>query len=303
MTLDIDIDCSVIIVTYKREEFLVNTIAKFDEIFKYNSKYELLIINQNSDLNEQKILKNRPWLKYWNLSQPGMVAARNFGLKNANGKIVLYVDDDVEPLKDLIKEHIVAYCDESVGGVAGRIIEGLESEVKNKNQDSLIHPVYGWERISFNHQVPCEVMTSRGCNMSFKKDLLIKIGGFDNNIKIFRDDTEICFRVRKEGFRIWFAPKAGLYHLNAKTGGTRSSNKHKLGPIKKEIEMYYYCHRHYRDNLYFILKHLRGLVLVRSLWSSYFIYVGFSRWPWRVLGKNIAFILAFFNAIINLRKI
>ena len=98
------------------------------------------------------------------------------------------------------------------------------------------------------------VMTARGCNMSFRRDLLTRIGGFDPHIEIFRDDTDGCFRVINAGYRVRFVPEAALVHLNAPSGGTRSEEAGARSCISREWRLYRQYYRHYRDNLYFLLK-------------------------------------------------
>jgi len=51
-----------------------------------------------------------------------------------------------------------------------------------------------------------------GCNMSFRKDALNSINGFDNQFRKAADDVDICWRLLDAGYRIGFSPSAVVWH-------------------------------------------------------------------------------------------
>ena len=61
---------------------------------------------------------------------------------------------------------------------------------------------------------PIEVDTVIGCNMSFRKRLLEKAGGFDERFRgnCFREDTDISLRIRRLNYKLIFHPKAVAIH-------------------------------------------------------------------------------------------
>ena len=156
----------------------------------------------------------------------------------------------------------------------------------------------GWDYTHFDHTTPGNVMTVRGCNMSFRRDLLARLGGFDPALLppySFREDTDMSFRVRAAGYTIRFSPAAALVHLDAPTGGTRAADR----PVTRaaaEWNHYRALYRHQMNNLYFVLRHFRGRTRWVNVWRAYRIHVGLSRWPWRLAAKNAAFLLALWKA-------
>jgi GT2 family glycosyltransferase len=238
-----------------------------------------------------------PGLRYIILNRPGMVAARNIGIRLAQGKIVLFLDDDVLPLPGLIDGHLTAYIDPTVGGVAGRILDPGQT-VTPPPHPKVFDPTDGWRHAHFDHNVPGDVMTARGCNMSFRRELLVRLGGFDLALVppfSFREDSDMCFRVRAAGYRVRFVPAAALVHVNAPSGGTREA-KLPDSLVGAEFRRYRALYHLQSNNLYFILRHFRGLARSASLWRAYRDYVGLSRWPWRLAAKNTCFLAALFRA-------
>ena len=291
-----DIILSIVIVTYKRHIPLCNTLHAIGPFIR-NKIIELLVIDQCPVEELPNTFINIPNLRYVVLDKPGMVRARNIGLELAKGDIVLFLDDDIVPSSDLIDAHMHAYGDLSIGGVAGRILDSEPVMLDAMADSRMFDLVNGWEHPKFDNTVAGDVMTSRGCNMSFRRKLLKQLDGFDSNIEIFRDDTDMCFRVIAAGYRIRFIPEAVVIHLNASSGGTRAPEISFNGYWNREWRSYKQNYRHYRDNLYFLVRHFRGIRLVQYIFKAYRDYVGLSRWPWRLLAKNIAFFLALIVAI------
>ncbi len=63
-----------------------------------------------------------------------------------------------------------------------------------------------------------EVSHVMGCNMSFRREVLAQLGGFREDypgISGVREDTDMCLRVKRLGYRILFQPAACVDHIGA----------------------------------------------------------------------------------------
>ena len=283
---------SVIIVSYTRRELLRQTVAAL--LPQLGCDAEILVMDQCAETAAAGDFTGISAVRYANLPFGNMVKARNQGIALSRGEIVLFVDDDVIPLPGLMDAHVAAYADPVVGGVAGRILDRGEEAGSPVADPRSFDPVGGWEFAQFDHTTAGDVMTARGCNMSFRRKLLLRLGGFDPNIEIFRDDTDMCMRVIAEGYKIRFVPGASLVHLNAPSGGTRTAST--ASAWSQEWQLYRQHFRHYRDTLYFLYTHFSGPARRSRVWHSYRNTVGLSRWPWRLAAKNVAFVLALIQA-------
>jgi GT2 family glycosyltransferase len=79
---------------------------------------------------------------------------------------------------------------------------------------------------------------AQGCNMSFRKDVAIKLGGFDKRFggSAHLEETDFCVRLIKGGYRMVFDPTAELIHLKDAAGGCRTPNWNRW--------FYWYGHNH-----------------------------------------------------------
>jgi GT2 family glycosyltransferase len=278
------------IVTYARTPICVEAIAAVLPLL--GPEDEFVVVEQGA--SDVAVYCQARWpgrVLCFTLGKPSMVGARNYLIQRARGEVILFIDDDVVPSPKLIEAHWAAYRDSSIGGVAGRIL--------SKESDPALAPELPgthWMGTNFEATSSAEVPHARGCNMSFRREGLVKIGGFDPGHLLFRDDSDMCFRLRAEGYRILFVPEAELLHLAAESGGTRGASMIASSPVATELKMYHSHFRHYRDNLYFLVKHFRGIERWTSIARAHHDYVGLSRWPWRLAAKNLCFLAALLSA-------
>ena len=284
---------SIVIASYHRPALLRQTVTAL--IPQVGADGELLIIEQDPLEDLSAFFQALPFVRYHSLPRRGTCEARNHGVRLARGQITIFLDDDVIPEPDLIHEHLKPFSDETVGGVAGRSIEAGFEPAAGINPLAL-DPESGWWYDHFDHPQRRDVLHAPTKNLSFRTDLIRKVGGFDPAFRLaWREDSDLCFRVRRLGYRIVYHPPATLTHLHATAGGTRGTAA-PPGLVRRELRIYSRSFRHYRDNLYFLMRHFRGRARRRWIWRSYRDYVGLSRWPWRLLAKNACFAAALWQA-------
>jgi GT2 family glycosyltransferase len=217
---------SVVVVTYGREEELVNTVG--DLLAQTYPELEVLVVDQTPS-HEPKVRERlADWqasgaIQWYQLSPPSLTRARNVGWQRASGQLVIFVDDDVRLPPDYVSAMVEAFrCHPEVAAVAGRILEpGRPPEVVRWRVGDL-----GWcgARLpGFGTPRSGPAYSLRGCNMAFRRMALEAVGGFDEGYRksAFREDADIAFRLRQAGQRLWFSAEAWLYHLSAQQGGTR----------------------------------------------------------------------------------
>ena len=284
---------SIIIASYRRPQLLLDTLSNL--MPQVGPEGEVIVVEQAPQIDLQPELSIYNNLQHIILNRPGTVAARNYAISIASGEILIFIDDDVVPPFGFVIAHLVEYDDISIGGVAGRVVESRDPAIGSFDPRSK-HTTDGWRYTTFNHDNKCDIPHAPTCNLSFRRNLVLQIGGFDTNFKLaWREDSDLCFRIRALGFRLVYRPTAWLTHLSANIGGTRGSPA--IGYLAQQSKIYYKQYLHYRDNIYFILKHFKGYNQIRWLLDSYVTYVGLSRWPSRLAFKNIAFFMALIIAV------
>ena len=166
----------------------------------------------------------------FHLDWASLPGARNYAVRRSSGEIILFIDDDVQLTPGFLAAHGKNYLQNpEVGAVAGRVFDrmklgdsGGELEIEYLPPQAM-DPGIAWYHIDLVHTIkPQQVLTARGCNMSFRREIFTKYGlRFDERFRgsAVREESDFCLRLRQTGYKIWYDPEAHLVHLGEETGG------------------------------------------------------------------------------------
>lgn len=208
---------SIIIPTLNRKKELAECLESIFGCSQQSSLLEVIVIDNNSTDGTWEFLREYaakvPKLRCIQINERNAIRARNLGFSLASGDIVIHIDDDIVVDREWLRCLTTAYIDESVGGVGGRLLNsGQISKVKSMNIVGRIAP-WGQFFTNFDAQLPREVEFLHGSNASFRRDLVVKVKGLDPSYKTnWRDDTDLCVRIRNLGYKLLFQPAALVWH-------------------------------------------------------------------------------------------
>lgn len=219
---------TIVIATLNRPQVVMKLINQLVEASKKNP-LEVLVIDQSNKNDFHEFLKIFPRLRNFRLLYQKKVnycASLNVGWKEANSSIVLFLDDDVEITRDTICSHLNAYKNNKIMGVAGRVINDGETIAEGSDVGKV--KWYGSiTSLNFSSKESTYVDFPYGCNMSFRKSLLVDLFGFDEKLlypSFSYNEVDLGYRLnRKYPNSLIFSPEALVYHHRHKTGGTRNN--------------------------------------------------------------------------------
>ncbi|MGH7783700.1 MAG: glycosyltransferase, partial [Candidatus Binatia bacterium] len=156
-------------------------------------------------------------------ARKGKARALNRAIAVAKGDILLIVDDDVVVDSQLLVRHMEAHREYGFDAMQGRILPGVDPDGNPADKRRLGE--YNIPNTDYGERV-CEIRGLTGTNMSFKRKVIEKTGGFDSRLGPgaagFSEDTEFSMRIRQAGFKIGYTPHAIVYHeLNPRRYGRR----------------------------------------------------------------------------------
>lgn len=206
----------MVIATYNRHDDLKECLQS---IFSLEVKpYEVIVVDSNSADDTKKLRESFP-IKFSSISERNRQRARNLGISMASGEILAFLDDDVLVSKGWLNQIVKPYVTKSVGGVGGRVIPcGASDKFYVKTSKGDTGKVFSSGLVLGNFDLPLrssiEVDSLIGCNMSFRQDALLKVGGFDENYTGtgYRDDTDLCIQIRRCGYKLIYNPDALVWH-------------------------------------------------------------------------------------------
>jgi len=216
---------TIIICTYNQAESLKNTLASINASKDVSTTdIELLVIINNSSDNTEEICQNFSGasifpFKYIIEKEQGLSHARNRGIRESTGKILIFTDDDVVVPDNWLNSIIATYNNEEPDCVFGKVIP----EWKDNKPEWFSQPMstayalldYGNEKLD----IKTNGREFFGANFSIKKYILVDIGGFNVELgrkgeKLFiGEETQIFRHLVRNRYRIIYNPDNYLFHV------------------------------------------------------------------------------------------
>ncbi|MCZ6704200.1 MAG: glycosyltransferase family 2 protein, partial [Ignavibacteria bacterium] len=241
--------------------------------------YEIIVIDNNSsegniddvvdDFDEITLIKNKV--------NKGFGAANNQGLIIAKGKYVLFLNNDTILLENSLKK--VYDFAETLN-----VISIIGCKLLNKDK-SLQHSVYDFPSLlnvftsnfflysifpksklfnkyhlmnrCINETTEVDVVT--GAFLFSTKEKLKEIGGFDERFFFYNEETDLCYRFKKNGGKIYYFPSTAIIHLK---GGTTKKNLY-FKYLNESIATIKYYQKHFKGIKFFavVLMHYTGMFI------------------------------------------
>ncbi|HLC39904.1 MAG TPA: glycosyltransferase family 2 protein [archaeon] len=221
---DYEPSVSVVIPAFNEQKTIEKTLKNiFDSDYPPGS-LEILVVNDGSTDKTEKNVKDfikkfdaRNIVKIINMkANVGKCAALNFGVEHASGEVVITTDADTIFNKDSVRKLVAGFADEKVGAIAGYYkanqsltfsdaIRFLKHHDFKKFSHYFLEKFQNLEYILFlftrkRQEILDAIMVVPGAIGAFRKDVLRKIGGFDEKILI--EDYDITLKVHKAGYLV-----------------------------------------------------------------------------------------------------
>lgn len=218
---------SIVIPTHNRCASLKRMLLSLEKQSFPQQNFEVIVIADGCKDDTANTVKNHPAPFQLLLSElPGLGAAsaRNQGAAMANGRYLIFVDDDMELSGNFIEKHIAAHKTEN-DVVIGYAPLQLESKADIQRMT-----LREWWEEKFqamrdqHYRFRYDDLTSG--NFSISNMLFKKVNGFDTGL-LCREDYELGYRLIKAGAEFCFAYKAKAVHCDEVTNLKRSLQRKK----------------------------------------------------------------------------
>lgn len=221
------IDITVVVPTYNRAEFLKKSLKTFTEQAFDFYKYEILVIDNASTDHTSDVVRDISQntdvlIKYFYEPNQGLHYARNRGIIESTGDIIIFGDDDIEAsenwLKEIFEEFSLNHKTGIVGGKILPIWEELPPEWIYDYGTREVHPVFAFLDLG-NQRKKIENLLAFGCNFGIRRSLVLEIGGsppdtFPSSLMHFSGtgETDMIRQVTALGYDVVYLPKALVHH-------------------------------------------------------------------------------------------
>jgi glycosyltransferase involved in cell wall biosynthesis len=166
---------SVVIPLYNQSQFLAEAIRSVEA--QTREVYEIIVVNDGSTDDPQSVLKEFPRVKIIDLPEnKGVANARNVGIKEASGEVILFQDAD-----DISLPNRVELCAEALAADDVYFVKGMLQDFYDES--------YSTEMIKSSGYTDSLEPTMTICtgNMAIKRSAFDRAGLFDESLKVGED--------------------------------------------------------------------------------------------------------------------
>jgi GT2 family glycosyltransferase len=204
---------SIVIPTYNRLPRLKHVLVALEQQTYSLDDAEVIVVSDGSTDGTHEYLSalHSPLnLRFVAQANSGPAAARNTGINTAQGKYILFIDDDVVPAPQMVGEHMKLHTDDKNLVVLGPMLNP---------PDFKFSPWVSWEQAMLVKQYQAMLdgqwkATARQFytgNTSLRRQILIDAGGFDERFRR-AEDIELAYRLDKQQVEFMFTMDAIGYH-------------------------------------------------------------------------------------------
>ena len=223
---------SVIIVHYQVKDLLRKCILSIKKYF-HGFEYEVIVADNNSPNPEWKsLISEFPDVLFLSLEENlGFSKANNLAVTHAKGEYVYILNPDTEIEGDHFKE-ILDFADSQFAfGALGLRMHNAKGEFLPESKRSVPALINSFEKLftPFNSNSKsyyrndvgefdiAEVDIMTGANLLVKKSVYAQVGGFDEQYFMYGEDIDLCYTIRRSGFRNFYYGKYSILHYKGES--------------------------------------------------------------------------------------
>jgi len=162
-------------------------------------------------LDQARVAAAKPWVTFLDTQEIVWPAtARNLALKQAQGDILCFLDDDCIPqpnwLRNLLSPH-----QQGRPVVGGSVLFARPNYWTGCDTLAFFAPVLADVASGWRDYLP-------SLNLSLQRQVFEAVGGFDERFRV-GEDTQLSLRIRQAGYQLWFAAEAPVLHTAYRRNG------------------------------------------------------------------------------------
>lgn len=148
----------------------------------------------------------------------------NLGARRATGDILVFLNDDVEPLDRRWLTALVEHVERPAVGIAGARLLYPSGAIQHAGMavgimEGVGHPYRDTFGSAWWHWLPFtrNVAAVTGACLAIRRTVFEQLGGFDEAFPVNYNDADLCLRARETGYEVIYEPEAVLRHEECRT--------------------------------------------------------------------------------------
>jgi GT2 family glycosyltransferase len=238
---------SIIIVNYNGKKWLQKCL---DSLFEQTyTNFEIILVDNNSSDDSIEFLRSNysdTRLKIIEHKEnSGFAGGNNVGFKYARGEYIILLNNDTWVEKNYIINFITAFDEiPNLGCAQSKILlmdtpEKIDSAGSFWTKSTFLYH-YGFFKNTNDkkYNVNYKVFSTKGASVIYRKDILDKVGLFDDKFWCYYEETDLNHRLWLAGYESWYYPGAICYHANGGTSLTFDNETIQFHNFKNKIRSF-----------------------------------------------------------------
>ena len=218
-------DLAIQIINYKTKKYLKNCLDDLlIDLRTSDLNYEINVLDNDSGDNlldlEEKYSKNKIHFHY-STRNLGFGDGHNFLAKKATSKFILILNPDIKLFEKKTIKRLFSEMDKNNNiKTAGPKLITKEGEAQRWDHGELSGMLAKiMQRMGHGYwkdlKSASEVAWISGAVLMIETKTFKEINGFDENFFLYKEEEDLCFRVRQTGGEIWYFPQIKIMHIGS----------------------------------------------------------------------------------------
>jgi GT2 family glycosyltransferase len=256
---------AIVILNWNGEKYLQQFLGN---VVKYSPDCRIIVAdNASTDKSVQYVQENHPSVEIIiNEQNGGFAKGYNDCLKKIDTDLYLLLNSDIEVTAGWLSPLIQAMESKDVAGVQPKVRAyhnkthfehaGASGGFLDKNYYPFCRGrIFDLtEEDSGQYDGQTEIFWATGACMLIRADIFHSVGGFDESFFAHMEEIDLCWRIKKQGYKFIVEPKSIIYHVG---GGTLSYQS----PFKTFLN--------FRNSLYMLVKNYDGILFFKLIYRMY----------------------------------
>lgn len=218
---------SIMILCYNKVEYTAKCLSSLFENTVYDNFEVIVIDNASVDKTSDLLECYGPRIKFIRSSENlGFVNGNNLACDYAEGDYYLFLNNDTEVKKYWLYNLMQIFDFYPDAGAVGSKLIYPDGKLQEAG-GIIFNDGSGWnygkngDLTDSNYGFVREVDYCSGASLIIKSNLFNRLGKFDTRFSpAYYEDTDLCFGVRKLGYKVYYTPLSNVIHHEGITSGT-----------------------------------------------------------------------------------
>lgn len=223
---------SIILVTYNSADFIASCLSSLEKVEGIADAQIIVWDNASTDKTVSVIKKKFPKVTLLvSKENLGFGKAVNKAAAQATGKYIVLLNPDTKVEPNWLRPLLNTFSKyPNVGAVNSKtkiVIDGSEyiqnagnylfydGHSRDRGAVITINRQQRYEKDSEYYNTSTKVDAFSGVSVALPRKLFLDMGGFDEHMFMYYEDTDFSLRLKKRGYDVWYQPKSKLKHIHS----------------------------------------------------------------------------------------